>query len=556
MLVRKGNIAAPILCCFAVVALAAAENPPGVPPAPEQLDLTGDDLPRIPASRIVAELDSDRFHPMGRHLAPAMPGSKERGDWLGEQHPAGRTKLMEREWTSTGEAALRAEFLGVQGENVVLRLPDGNITLIPLLKLTNADSAFVKENHFEYHVAWQGWPTDAQVAVPVVEVKESIAAADAFVYTTAHFRFRSNVHLGTALMQDLAKVFELTYDLHTKSPFGILSKPKDDVFEARLFGTLQQYRAAGGPATSAGVYILKDRIFLAPLDFMGIKAGPDGYSKVSAARYDPSPIIHEITHMLTNDMLVNLPLWLNEGYAEYISSFQLEGGAFKVNKQDIKQGVLDRFVRDHEKQLSHGRIWSVKLNAAQRKDFLKGKFFPLFHVAKVLTMTDREWLSDPPASEPRRQTRPGSPPVTVAPPRSRISEGRISRLYRTAHLILYYFIQIEGEQGVRKFSRFLELNRRQLARYDQYLDDYKTFQEQVKEFMKLPGVTLLPDNRLQYPSNLSVPREPTPPCADPNRLKLAGIEALLDGETAAVVGRRIEDALRQDLGLDLQFANE
>jgi len=129
----------------------------------------------------------------------------------------------------------------------------------------------------------------------------------------------------------------------------------------------------------------------------------------------------------------------------------------------------------------------------------------------------------------------------------------MARLYLTAHAILYYYIQIEGEKGVAEIRRFLELNRRQLARYNKYLDDYKTFQEQVTEFMKLPGVTKLADGRIQYPSNLSVPKEPMPPFTDPNTMKQAGLEALLDGETAAVVGKRIEGALRQDLELNLQF---
>ena len=137
----------------------------------------------------------------------------------GEQPPASPAKPVARQWTSTGGKARTAEYLGIQGVNVMLKLADGKITAIPLFKLSDADNAFVKANHFQYYEAWRAWPADAQMSISMVEVKESPRAAGTFVYTTRHFRFRSNVDLGTALMKDLARVFELTYHLHSKSPF-------------------------------------------------------------------------------------------------------------------------------------------------------------------------------------------------------------------------------------------------------------------------------------------------------------------------------------------------
>lgn len=61
----------------------------------------------------------------------------------------------------------------------------------------------------------------------------------------------------------------------------------------------------------------KDKVSLAPLDLMGVQPGPTGWRKGSQADYDPSTMVHELTHMLTHDMLDILPLWVNEGYAEY-----------------------------------------------------------------------------------------------------------------------------------------------------------------------------------------------------------------------------------------------
>lgn len=82
---------------------------------------------------------------------------------------------------------------------------------IALFKLSDADNAFVRSNGFQHDEAWQAWPSDAQLSIPTVEVRESAGEAGTFVYTTPHFRFRATVNLGTSLMKDLARVFELTY---------------------------------------------------------------------------------------------------------------------------------------------------------------------------------------------------------------------------------------------------------------------------------------------------------------------------------------------------------
>ena len=59
---------------------------------------------------------------------------------------------------------------------------------------------------------------------------------------------------------------------------------------------------------------------------MGMREADAGWRKVTDD-YDPSTIIHELTHMLTHDMLVNLPIWANEAYAEYISNIPIKDTA-------------------------------------------------------------------------------------------------------------------------------------------------------------------------------------------------------------------------------------
>lgn len=462
-----------------------------------------------------------------------------------QQEPGNDIGRKSREWTNRDGLKITAESLGIQGSNVVLKLQNGKIARVPVVSLSLDDNSFLRDHGFAYHEPWQAWPPDAGIAMKYANVKEETSGHGSYVYTTPHFRFHCDVNLGMALMNDLARVFELTLRLHEKSPFGILAKPEKDRFEARLFGSQEAYMKAGGPQGTAGVYQIKERIFLAPLELMGVKPGSAGWRKISDD-YNNSTIIHELTHMLTHDMLDNLPTWVNEGYAEYISNIPVEGKSFKTANDKIREGMRDTFVRGYEKELSTPSN-SVELGRKDRDNYLKSDSLPpMFKVEKVLQMSDVEWATGSPAranSEPfpRRST------FTIT------DRNRLPRLYRSAHLIIYYFIQIEGEKGVLKIRRFLEENRRNLARYHRYLDDFKIYDDQMRAFMNLPGVTKLPDGRVQYPSNLQPPKAPEPPFTDPNTLKLGGLGALLDGESAEIVGNRIEKALIEHLDMNLKF---
>ena len=463
----------------------------------------------------------------------------------GQQAPA----QASREWTSVDGKKITAEFLGVQGTSVALKVAGGQVSLVPLVKLSADDNAFIRKNSFVYHPVWQAWPPDTDYAMRNVPVKEEPGMANSFIYTTPHFRFRSDVNLGTPLMKDLAQVFELTYSLHTKSPFGILAQPKKDLFDAWLFGTTENYMRAGGLPGTAGIYLLKEKVFLAPLEQMGVRPGSAGWRKESGS-YDSSTVIHELTHMLTHDMLNNLPLWVNEGYAEYISNIPIENGSFKTSRENIREGVLNKLVREREGASGRGRVVGI----GDRVSFQKsGTPTVLRRVAKVLQMTDEEWVTGHP---------PGTAPdplagIKLTPFGTSAGEAaermRLPRLYQTAHLILYYFIQIEGEKGVTKVRRFLNENQKNMAGYLQYVEDIAKYETQMEEFMKQPGVTRTEDGRIRYPSNLIVPQPPEVPFKDPNVLKLGGLGALLGGESANDVGARIEIALMKDLGAKLRF---
>lgn len=432
----------------------------------------------------------------------------------------GNPSVVRREWTSTDGRKMTADFLGLKEGNVVIRLANGKVMTVPAGKFSAADNEFLREHGFDYQEPWSAWPLASKMAATHADVQQE-KDDDGYVYTTPHFRFRTDANLGKPLMKDLTHVFELTYHLHSHSPFGILAQPVGDRFEARLFGALDDYRKAGGLPNSAGVYLPKDKVFLAPLDLMGVGRSSAGFKK-KPGNYDPGTIIHELTHMLTHDMLENLPTWANEGYAEYIEAIPIQAKAFRTDADDIRKAVIELL----------------------EKELYCGGPSALFPISEVLAMNDKTWATGGSTTGYTPVRRPGD------------GANRMQRLYRTAHLIIYYFIHIEGETGVAKIRRFIEENRRHLARYEAYENAHADYVKAMDAFFRLPGVRRLDDGRFEYPSNLTPPVAPEPPFTDPDVLKLGGLDTLLGNETAEVVGKRIETSIQVHFDLALRFKGD
>jgi hypothetical protein len=445
-----------------------------------------------------------------------------------------------REWTSLDGRKITAEYLGHKDTDVALKLKDGKTAFVPAIKLSTQDNLFLKEHHRIYLLPWAAWPTKSRYAMRSVDVKEELSEGTKAIYTTKHFRFHCDVNLGSNLMKDLATVFELTYNLHENSPLGILAEPDDHYFPARLIAKREDYINQGGPKNSAGVYLSKEKIFLAPLELMGMESGTAGWRKTTGA-YDPSTIVHELTHMLTHDILVNLPIWINEGYAEYICHIPIKNDAFQTDKKSMREAIQDMFFDYHVQATSSRSGEKPKFGKVDKMKYLASGSVPnLFKMEKILQMTDEEWAT---GGRGNQFASLGQLP-------------RMTQLYHTAHLMMYYFLEIEGQNGVAKIRKFLEKNRNKMKVYNKYLEDFEQYQKEWAAFLQLPGVVNLGDGRIEYPSNLKPPTAPSQPFNDPSELRLAGVSELLDGESPKVLGEKIEKALIKDLEINFRFLTE
>lgn len=178
-----------------------------------------------------------------------------------------------------------------------------------------------------------GWPDK----VPVPEettLKESPKQGQFFVYETNNYAFFTPVALDPNACETVGRLFECAYEAN-KAVGEILPVPrtKEDrsnkKYRVELWPTKQQYIQQGGPSNSSGVYafaarripgqpmvfnektLAQDKVMV-PFPSLGL--GSNG--QVVSNDIETHTLVHELTHQ--NFVYNNLPIWCNEGWAEYI----------------------------------------------------------------------------------------------------------------------------------------------------------------------------------------------------------------------------------------------
>ena len=174
------------------------------------------------------------------------------------------------------------------------------------------------------------WPR--KVSVPKdTEVTEAAAGEHGFVYASNNFAYISPSKLQPEAQKTVARLCECAYAA-SKAIGEVLpvqrtnSERGDKKFIVQLQPSMDAYFAAGGPRNSAGVCmgalhktggplkeedIAMDQVMI-PFPSLGV--GPDGM--VEREDIDTHALVHELTHQ--QFLLNNLPIWANEGWAEYV----------------------------------------------------------------------------------------------------------------------------------------------------------------------------------------------------------------------------------------------
>ena len=390
------------------------------------------------------------------------------------------TALAEaRPWTDSTGRQVEAEYSGMQGDSVLLKLASGQTVPFPLARLSAEDQAFAKAqasspaampaaatatkpDAARIPLEKRTWPQNVIVPAKAVEIAAiSENAADRkYVYQSEAFEFSSQAKLAGSVMKEVARTFEATKFLIESLPWGVQCKPPEGRprFIAALYETRNDYIAAGGPEMSGGVYSSGDKIFKIPFQSLGMEKRGQTYFKDD--NYSNGTLIHEITHQLMDDYLGFLPKWVVEGTAEYTEMLPYKSGTFRADghKSGIKQDIEE---------------W-------QQRGFL----LDLGSLENMMTMNRDQWDAECETSE------------------------KMAAMYHRSQLLVYYFSHLDGDKKGTRFIKFMEAVYGQVA--------------ELRAFFADPRVKRMEGGRFSYP------RDFPPPDRDPATAPFKNLSLLID----------------------------
>lgn len=189
---------------------------------------------------------------------------------------AAETPDYSRSWTSNDDKELQARMLGVEDEKVALQLESGKVSQVPVSRLSPKAQAFIREHGWPLPSAWKGWPDDLQVTLSQIRVEDMGQREDWFTYHSNHFEVAAEAELGNTCVKEICRLLEGVYLLMEKSPWGILTTPKNNRFRIELYQTQASYTQNGGPPNSAGVYLTSRVVFMVPFHSLGIEKSSAG----------------------------------------------------------------------------------------------------------------------------------------------------------------------------------------------------------------------------------------------------------------------------------------
>jgi hypothetical protein len=253
-----------------------------------------------------------------------------------------------RSWTDLQNRKIEARMLSLNGESVMLELPDGRKIPFALAKLCTADAAYARSQHHNAKPdATQAaganfdapWPDRIKFAEdPEITTVEENADKKRFVYESANYRYTCDVRLSKSVVKGFAVMFEATHLFCRTLPIardgGTQSKGKLQIL---LFENFEDYVKAGGPPQSSGVFVGGKGCVMVPLTSLGVRPVGSGY--MLDREKSSKTLSHELTHQLTPHAYFRPGAmgWFTEGIAEYVAVTPYRAGTFSVrgNHNDI-----------------------------------------------------------------------------------------------------------------------------------------------------------------------------------------------------------------------------
>jgi hypothetical protein len=240
-------------------------------------------------------------------------------------------------WTDRFGRAFEAEFVEMEGERVVLSLPNGRTFRMAVVDLSAADRADLvrqlttsmplrrPEQGNVAHPAVRNfgapWPREVRMdGASSCKVVLEDAKNGRYVYESPGYLFTADARITDDALRNFSVMFETTRKYARALPLSLSSGGPDGKLDILLFGEMSGYIRAGGPPGSAGCYVPSRNIVMVPMESLGLKKGGSGYSldlKVSNL-----VLVHELAHQLTPAAYYahGARGWFSEGLAEYMAA--------------------------------------------------------------------------------------------------------------------------------------------------------------------------------------------------------------------------------------------
>jgi hypothetical protein len=192
-----------------------------------------------------------------------------------------------------------------------------------------------------------------------------------FIYQSRNYEYKCDVRLNKSVVKPFSEMFEATYDYCRTVPLALNGSAKGrkdgKKLPILLFETKDSYIQAGGPPSSAGVFMTMNNTVMVPLESLGVKKVGSGYM-VDRSKSNRT-LSHELTHQLTPHAYYEEGAmgWFTEGIAEYISTTPYQNGTYRVrgNLDDIKA-----YVTGFGKEGKGGRNISETINLQSLKSYM------------------------------------------------------------------------------------------------------------------------------------------------------------------------------------------
>ncbi len=267
-----------------------------------------------------------------------------------------------------------------------------------------------------------GWP----VKVPVPKettLQECPKQGDMFVYETNNYVFYTPVALDSNACTTVGRLFECAYEAN-KAVGEVLPVPRTQEdrsqkkYRVELWPTVAAYRQQGGPENSSGVFsfalrrqpgqqakttitaadVAVDKVMV-PFPSLGLNVN----GEVVSNDIQTHTLVHELTHQ--NFLYNSLPIWCNEGWAEYVGLVPYVG-----------------------EDLEFSRCFSVVQNRALERAEQGALDFP-FSLEEFFTMSQKDMYSYMP---------------------------RGKDTYLLATMIVTFYVHLDGKKGIEAIKEYMQ----------------------------------------------------------------------------------------------------